>query len=160
MTPKERQASYHKEIVEAGLCYTCRKAPASKELNRFGTPHGQCAPCRVIRAGRYRTQGRPRYLAMKEAVFNAYGGAVCVCCGETERMFLAIDHVNGGGRKHKKSIGKGIEGIYKWLKDNGYPAGFQILCHNCNQGRESNKGICPHQATVNLAMQGWFEATT
>jgi hypothetical protein len=27
---------------------------------------------------------------------------------------------------------------------NGFPAGFQVLCFNCNQGRRLNHGVCPH----------------
>jgi hypothetical protein len=26
-----------------------------------------------------------------------------------------------------------------------FPAGFQVLCLNCNHGRFRNGGICPHQ---------------
>jgi hypothetical protein len=29
-------------------------------------------------------------------MLSAYGGK-CVCCGESEYKFLAIDHINGGG---------------------------------------------------------------
>src|SRR3990167_4175518 len=35
---------------------------------------------------------------------NAYGGKKpkCICCGEDEIKFLAIDHMKGGGNKHKQ----------------------------------------------------------
>jgi hypothetical protein len=37
-------------------------------------------------------EARRRAMCRDEA-FNAYGGYVCACCGETEPMFLTIDHV-------------------------------------------------------------------
>jgi len=73
----------------------------------------------------------------------AYGGSVCACCGETDIRFLTIDHVDGDGAQHRKLIGGGGN-TYKWLRQNGYPSGFQVLCYNCNMGRYRNGGICPH----------------
>jgi hypothetical protein len=31
------------------------------------------------------------------------------------------------------------------LKRMGYPSGFRVLCWNCNNAREHNDGICPHE---------------
>jgi len=76
-------------------------------------------------------------------VLSIYGGnpPKCKCCGETEIKFLGIDHINGGGLKHRKEI-RGS--IYVWLEKNNYPNGYQVLCHNCNLA----KGFydkCPHE---------------
>lgn len=78
----------------------------------------------------------------KLEAFRHYGGARCACCGEERAEFLAIDHIHGGGNRHRKrcKIGK----MYPWLKRNGYPPGFQVLCFNCNQAKSSG-GECPHQ---------------
>ena len=75
-----------------------------------------------------------------------YGGdpPKCACCGEMEAQFLAVDHLNGGGSKHRKTI-KGT--LHRWLIRNGFPSGFQILCHNCNLAK-SHYGKCPHKANV------------
>lgn len=81
---------------------------------------------------------------LKRLVINYYGG-MCACCGEKEISFLAIDHINGGGTKHRKSIGSGGTVFYHWLKMNSFPDGYQVLCHNCNFGRHINNGICPHK---------------
>jgi len=89
------------------------------------------------------TIGHRRRQALKIAVLEAYGGPVCACCGEMDMRFLTIDHVNNDGAQHKKVIGKGS--LYAWLKKNGYPEGFQVLCWNCNCGRHHNGGICPHK---------------
>jgi hypothetical protein len=67
----------------------------------------------------------------------------CSCCGVTGLVFLALDHVNGGGHAQRKETGGG--GFYVWLRKKGYPGGLRILCHNCNFGRELNGGICPHE---------------
>ena len=68
----------------------------------------------------------------------AYGNK-CVCCGETEIVFLTIDHINGNGTSHRKTISNHL---FYWLKKSGYPEGFQVLCRNCNWAKF--KGGCPH----------------
>jgi len=71
----------------------------------------------------------------------------CACCGETYIEFLAIDHVDGGGTKHRKEIKvNGGTGFYQWLKQNNYPEGFRVLCHNCNFAL-GHYGYCPHNVT-------------
>jgi len=80
---------------------------------------------------------------MRDAIFSAYGGYRCACCGEEEKTFLTIDHINGDGCKHRKEIGQ--SNMYRWLRDNNYPTGFQVLCMNCQWGRKNCEGICPHQ---------------
>lgn len=76
----------------------------------------------------------------REDVLFHYGGK-CECCGENKKEFLSIDHINGGGNKHRKDIGH--LSICKWLKKNNYPKGFRILCHNCNMAK-AFYGYCPH----------------
>ena len=76
----------------------------------------------------------------------AYGGK-CACCGESELQFLCIDHINGGGNKHRATIKGGSLNFYRWLKRNGYPYGFRVLCWNCNASY-GLFGNCPHVTTV------------
>lgn len=79
-----------------------------------------------------------------EAIFHYSSGLnICSCCGESEIEFLTIDHSNGGGNAHRRSIGRGVP-IGLWLKKNGYPSGFSVLCYNCNCSKGAN-GTCPHQ---------------
>jgi hypothetical protein len=83
----------------------------------------------------------------------AYGGYKCACCGETEPKFLTIDHIFNNGAEHRRELG-GVDGngkgysnrVLVWAKQHGYPAGFQVLCMNCNFGKSVNGGICPHKA--------------
>jgi len=72
-------------------------------------------------------------------VLKHYGGK-CECCGEIETMFLTVDHINGGGKEHRKKVGN----LQVWLANQGFPDGFRLLCYNCNSGRSRNGGICPH----------------
>ena len=74
-------------------------------------------------------------------VVDHYGGK-CACCGETHKEFLAIDHINGGGNKHRKE--NKIHSLHKWLIRHNYPSGFRILCNNCNFSLGAF-GYCPHQ---------------
>jgi len=86
-----------------------------------------------------------------------YGGAICVCCGETNPLFLTLDHKNNDGGKwriamanaaHQHQMGKRFlqgSNFYLWLRRNKWPdMGLQVACYNCNLGRTRNKGICPH----------------
>lgn len=67
----------------------------------------------------------------KLKVFRAYskdGIIKCARCGETDDRILNIDHVNGGGRVHQRKTSM----IYRDLIKRNFPAGFQVLCQNCN----------------------------
>ena len=72
-------------------------------------------------------------------VITHYGGK-CECCGENKKEFLAIDHIKGGGRQHRKIIGGNIA---RWIIMNNFPKEFRILCHNCNMSL-GVYGYCPH----------------
>ena len=80
---------------------------------------------------------------VKIEVFKHYGGK-CKCCGESILEFLAIDHRNGGGYKHRLALGFLGMRFYFWIRRNKYPKNLQILCHNCNQAT-SWKRECPHK---------------
>ncbi|MCW2929982.1 MAG: hypothetical protein JWM19_944 [Actinomycetia bacterium] len=102
--------------------------------------------------GKYSEYNRKSLLKLKREVMDAYGGR-CACCGEAELVFLTIDHVDGNGAEHRRAIAaeRGSKWLqagaptYRWLRDNNFPEGFQVLCANCNCGRHWNGGICPHQ---------------
>lgn len=67
----------------------------------------------------------------------------CMCKGCRERniAFLTLDHINGDGADHRREVGKGTQ-FYKWIIQNNFPIGFQVLCMNCNWGKRT-KGACP-----------------
>ena len=72
-------------------------------------------------------------LDIKVEVLTHYGNGKCACvrCGESRMACLSIDHINGGGSKHLKSIKRGGVTFYSWLKQMGYSIGYQTLCMNC-----------------------------
>jgi len=91
-------------------------------------------------------KGRADAYKLKIETFSVYGGSKCSCCGEKEILFLTIDHIAEDGSAHRKKYGiTGGLKTYRWLKKNGYPKGFQVLCMKCNWGKKNNKGICPHK---------------
>ncbi|KKN08420.1 hypothetical protein LCGC14_1056890 [marine sediment metagenome] len=128
----------YRDRVERGLCVACSRA-----LDRDAV---MCQSCADHNSQLVRDRGfRNKLLA-----FEAYGGAVCACCGETEIAFLTLDHVNGDGNKRREL--KGITGVrfYRILRQQGYPTDppLQVLCFNCNSGRAINNGVCPHKEVV------------
>ena len=86
------------------------------------------------------TSRRYRLKAKLECITH-YGGK-CVCCGESNIKFLTMDHVNNDGAKHRLETNRFL--IYAWLRSQGYPEGYQVMCFNCNCGRYYNGGVCPH----------------
>lgn len=119
-------AKRYKRWKDEGRCMDC-----GRERDRPGKT--VCSVCWGRRVDKYR--------ALRDEVIDMYG-ARCACCGETERMFLSLDHVNNNGweerRGHSNMVG------YKRAKQ--YPNEYQVLCHNCNHGRYLNGGICPHNS--------------
>lgn len=78
---------------------------------------------------------------LKMDVLNIYGNK-CECCGESEALFLTIDHVNNDGKYHRKDMVG--QAFYRYLRNLGVPdPRFQILCFNCNIAK-SLFGSCPH----------------
>jgi len=105
-----------KQRLAEGKCTSCGINPHREERKL-------CISC-AQKGAEFRRQ-------RKINVCNAYGGAVCVGCGETELFVLQLDHIAGNGNKHRKEIG-GWAYMYKWIIDNGFPPGFRVLCANCN----------------------------
>lgn len=93
------------------------------------------------------TQRKIRNLRIKLETMAHYGGAECVCCGETTVEFLCFDHIDGGGTQHRKQLGNMGRQFYYWLKLNNYPEGYRILCYNCNSSL-GFYGYCPHKKEV------------
>lgn len=98
---------------------------------------------RELRLTKEHVLGRKRRRKLREEVLLAYSpdGPKYACCGIAVFEFLVMDHIDGGGNRHIKEIGCEI---YSWLKKNGFPAGFRVLCDNCNSSR-GRYGYCPHE---------------
>jgi hypothetical protein len=90
-----------------------------------------------------RANSRRYRMEWLDVIIEHYG-AKCVCCGEANKGFLTLDHINNDGSELRKVHGSGLR-LYRWIMQNGYPDFFQILCYNCNFGRQRNGGYCPHE---------------
>ena len=115
--------------VAVGLCPQCGCRPPEEGRHR-------CDTCReaVIRS----------LHKLRKETLEAYGN-VCACCGESRLEFLCIDHINGGGNKHRAQLrNKGGTNMYRWLRKSGWPEGYRVMCWNCNSAI-ANHGRCPHQ---------------
>lgn len=137
---KERSRKNRERARREGLCLSCFKP--------LGDSKGK--NCNVCAETANVAQKMRRRRDM-EACLAAYGGKRCACCGETQPTFLTLDHINGDGNKHRKLITKAKNAVpcaahfYAALRRAGFPPGLQVLCWNCNLGRERNGGICPHE---------------
>lgn len=96
---------------------------------------------------RLRIENRNWYYRVRLEALQAYSGKFpkCACCEDSNLEFLAVDHIDGNGGKHRRelrSAGRGSN-FFLWLKRNKFPKGFRILCHNCNFSI-GRYGYCPH----------------
>lgn len=117
-------------------CYICsRTFPHS---SRFFPSHKQmtagllnrCKEC--DRKDHYR-QAKARRERDKAKVLRHYCGETphCSLCGIAEPAFLTVDHVHGGGLRHRKE--EKINNLWRWLIRHRFPEGeFRILCMSCN----------------------------
>ena len=107
------------------------------------------------KAKAYRDSIRFNVLATYSKLLSNSDVPCCNCCKlNTHLDFLAIDHIAGKkemdsepelvklGYSSKFKGGK----LHKFILDNNFPKGFQILCHNCNFAKGHSKdGKCPHE---------------
>ncbi len=83
---------------------------------------------------------RNKAVRVRQQIFDHYGD--CQCCGESERMFLTMDHIGGTGKEHRKSVD--ASNLYPWLIRHDFPKGFRSLCMSCNWVI-GVYGYCPHE---------------
>ena len=153
LTQRENSGTIPNIMSALKLCPKCHTPKSikcfSKSVWRRDGLNGWCKACMKIISVRYlaakREQSRQYRAALRLEVLTHYSGGTpkCACCGIVFLEFLALDHIYGGGTKQKKEVGAHI---YVWVKKHNYPAGFQVLCHNCNQALGAY-GYCPHDPT-------------
>lgn len=101
--------------------------------------------------GSQRYHMKESYKCARMIVLQHYSRDVpqCACCGELIYDFLTMDHVDGK-KKWNHDLSYGGRKLYRWLINNNFPDGFQVLCCNCNfaRSRRNCNGICPHQKII------------
>lgn len=120
------------------LCWSCNGA----KRQRPACPHLEPVIPRTANQ-RYRRK-------LKLEVIEAYGSR-CACCDEDGLDFLHLDHINGGGKLHRKSLASNPSDFYPTLRKLGFPNDppLRVLCGNCNHAVRF--GTCPHQLNDGLA---------
>ena len=127
---------------EFSRCRPCREKRQKQRKNWKHQRHTHCVDCGISAHG-YRCREcwdlmRRKYAKTaaerRELIFSLYGD-VCACCGEANKKFLSLDHINNDGYK-ERTRGR----ICTEKRDD-----LRILCMNCNWGRARNEGTCPHE---------------
>lgn len=158
------------KLIRDGLCTACKRpsSPGKKKCeaclikfnsrSRDAKKNNQCVVClgpldvpTQIRCNSCRERGNSQHKAIqdriRDIVFAAYGGAYCVCCGESQIEFLTLDHkLENGGELRKQ---RGHRDAYRWCIKNNFPPIFQVMCIGCNWVRTiRSNGVCPHKRKV------------
>ena len=80
---------------------------------------------------------------LKSRVIKALGNQ-CACCGELNKEFLTVDHINGDGHLHRKEKSSSVC-VHKDIENQGFPRDkYRVLCMNCNCSI-AWFGYCPHK---------------
>jgi hypothetical protein len=79
-----------------------------------------------------------RYSRKKRQELLDFLGGKCVRCGFTDYRALQIDHINGGGGIHLKSIGYSQSKLGQDVR--AFPEKYQLLCANCNWIKRDEEG--------------------
>jgi hypothetical protein len=142
-------------VVENNQKWRTANKPYLKAISRKRTA-GQSGPFKPSDGRDWKKRNREKHLAAKRESTNrrrndvflealqhySNGKNCCYCCGESVIRLLCLDHINGGGNKHKREV-KWTR-LYQWAKQNGWPPILRVACHSCNIGAHLNGGACPH----------------
>jgi len=117
------------------LCFNCNLI---KEIKRKEKNWSQKITAIKVRASNSK---------LKLEVFSKYSKSkrpFCACCKySADIRALTIDHIRP--RKHH-GHGDRLKGdkMYRFLRNSGFPPGYQVLCINCNAAKRDNR-MCPHK---------------
>lgn len=142
------------KIYKDGLTYYCRSCINLTNKERYHSSPSMRERVKRSTATYYSKNIERVRLYNQKLAYNykllvvqhySNGSNSCQCCGEKHLEFLSLDHINGNGNAHRRTIKmKSGWTFYKWVINNNYPTGYRILCHNCNQAH-GNFGNCPHK---------------
>lgn len=116
----------------------CKKHPKLKGLRYVCNKH--CFGCtRDANKARRKLLGNAYFAraavthraALRQEMLLAYG-AKCARCGEADSDVLDVDHIAQNGAEHRNLLGRQSTSFARWLKQQGWPKGFRLLCRNCN----------------------------
>lgn len=127
-----------------GLCNRCKDCRKGADHQRYQDNRDAILARRrahyEVHGDAVRNAQRRYRNGNREAAFSHYGRA-CACCGATEN--LTIDHINGDGSQHRRELygdsQRGSTRFYIWLIKQGFPPGYQTLCHPCNASKKNSE---------------------
>ncbi len=121
---------------KTNICLLCHNLSKKEWLKNNPDKH-------QVRKDKCKAKEQEKRKIVRDAIIKEYGSK-CECCGEINVLLLAIDHINGGGRKQRKELKVGGSGIASLLSRKSFPKGeYRLLCHNCNSSH-GYYGYCPH----------------
>ena len=135
---KEKRREYNREYYDrqaANPVFRAKQVARQKDYAANRAPRETIENAQRLK----KLHGQRRQIWRRALALDHYGGE-CACCGEDRAFFLVIDHIDGGGNKHRKETG--MWRLADWLRKNDWPSGFQVLCHNCNAAKYKF-GECP-----------------
>lgn len=133
-----RKCLKHPKIVltSTGKCRTCVQRAATAKWQIVNRDRW----LDIQRKGR-----RRRLIERKQTVMQHYGNCRCKKCGIADMDVLTIDHKDEAhGRAERKRLSTGFKAsvglytnggsanLYRYLIENDFPQGYQVLCFNCN----------------------------
>jgi 5-methylcytosine-specific restriction endonuclease McrA len=104
------------------------KIKASSIARRLAMPEHRREADRLAEAKRRQ--------AIRQRVIAHLGGK-CAICGFRDPRALQVDHVNGGGTRHRKTVSTHRVWKVALISD---PGVYQLLCASCNQIKRHEQG--------------------
>jgi hypothetical protein len=134
--------SLYKLIKENGYSLDYQILCANCNLGKYRN-YGQCPHVGLVIPDNISVHHKLYRDKLRTDVYHKLG-STCICCGETNDLFLTVDHINGGGTRHRKQVGNN-EKILIAVRNMDNPSiDYQLLCMNCNIGGLQSTG-CPHR---------------
>lgn len=143
----EFHKSIHAKDELKYMCAVCNnKAVRNYRIRNKEQVKAMALLNRIVNKDKISQQRKIIRAEQKSMVFQHYGNKCnCPGCGETNAIFLSIDHINNDGNQYRKRLkNRGGTSQYSWIIKNNFPSDLQILCFNCNHGKYINGGVCPH----------------
>ncbi len=142
-------------------CSKCgRVKPLSAFHQKASNSDGRQSYCRECRseyvrqryqrpgiAERARCREKERRERHRAEMLKHLGGR-CALCGESEPLFLTVDHIDGNGNRHRAKVGESHH-LWRHILREGCPTNkYRILCFNCNCALNGHS-----EAEIKMAIQ-------
>lgn len=115
-------------LNETKICTICKIEKPRTSFYKLKRRSGTEITAQCILCDKERVYEARRVLRSEVVAHYSNGESKCSICSEIRLDVLDIDHINGGGNKHRTKF----KNIYQHLKDENYPQGYRVLCRNCN----------------------------